>query len=160
MRLIDRLTTLLDGWECPYQHDIHPLAYTARETAHAEHVSERSFAKVVVLHSETGFLMAVLPANARVDLEEIREAFGSRHLRLATERELNELFPECDLGAMPPFGNGTLFEIPVYVDSSMGGPEIFFNAGTHRDVVQMSMRDWMRIVRPVAIDFARYVAVP
>jgi Ala-tRNA(Pro) deacylase len=156
MTTIDRLVAFLEMRELFYRHDRHPLTYTARETAHAEHVPARCFAKTVVVHFEDGYAMAVLPADRHVDLEELRLAFGSRHLRLATEKELTELFPECELGAMPPFGNGTLFDLPVWADGLlMAEEQICFNAGTHRDVVQMNTEDWEQAVRPSVLAFAQ-----
>ena len=155
MTTLDRLLNYLMRMNCLYEHDRHALAYTAREVAHAEHIPERTFAKTVVVHSETGYAMAVAPANMKVDLEELREAFGFHRLRLATESELQGLFPDCELGAMPPFGNDTLFELPVYADSRLfKEPDIAFNAGTHRDVVQMSTEDWEQIVKPSVLAFA------
>lgn len=155
MKTMNRLISFLEMKGVAYRHDRHPLSYTARETAQAEHVSPRSFAKVVVLHSEDGYAMAVLSADRIVDLDELRAAFGSRHMRLATERELEELFPECELGAMPPFGNETLFDMPVWVDGLLLAEEtICFNAGTHRDVIQMATEDWEQLVKPFVLAFA------
>lgn len=155
MKTLDRLTALLEMKGVAYRHDQHSLSYTARETARAEHVPPRSFAKVVVVHCEDGFAMSVLPADRIVDLDELRAAFGTSHLRLATENELQELFPECELGAMPPLGNGTLFDLPVWVDGLlMAEEEISFNAGTHRDVIVMSTEDWEQLVKPSVLAFA------
>ena len=155
MKTLDRLIALLEMRDVFYRHDRHPLSYTARETARAEHIPPRSFAKVVVVHCEDGYALTVLPADRIVDLDELREAFGTRHLRLATENELQELFPECELGAMPPFGNGTLFEYPVWVDGLLMAEELIsFNAGTHRDVVMMNTEDWEQIVKPSVLAFA------
>jgi Ala-tRNA(Pro) deacylase len=156
MTTLDRLIALLEMREIFYTHDLHPLTYTARETASAEHVAPRSFAKSVIVHFSDGFAMAVLPADRHVDLEELRLAFGSRQLRLATETELQELFPECELGAMPPFGNGTLFDIPVWCDGLiMAEEQIAFNAGTHRDVVRIGTEDWEQLVKPSVLAFAQ-----
>jgi len=89
-----------------------------------------------------------------VDLEQLRQDLGLSRLRLATEAELGELFPTCELGAMPPFGN--LFSLPVYVDSRLAGEDtITFNAGTHRDVVHMHYRDFARLANPTVISFAK-----
>ncbi|MBN9660978.1 MAG: YbaK/EbsC family protein [Acidobacteria bacterium] len=155
MKTLDRLTALLEMREIFYRHDRHSLTYTARETARADHLSPRTFAKVVVVHSEDGYAMSVLPADRVVDLEELRTAFGSQHLRLATEKELQELFHDCELGAMPPFGNGILYEMPVWVDGLLMSEEtICFNAGTHRDVIQMNTEDWEDLVRPSVLAFA------
>ena len=155
MKTLDRLIAFLEMRQVYYRHDRHPLSYTARETARAEHVPPRSFAKVVVVHSEEGYAMAVLPADRIVDLEELRVAFGSRHLRLATEHELGELFADCELGAMPPFGNGTLYDMPTWVDGLLMAEEmISFNGGTHRDVMQMNTEDWEQTVKPSVLAFA------
>lgn len=155
MKTLDRLVAYLELKEVAYRHDIHPLAYTARETARAEHIPPRCFAKVVIVHSEDGYAMAVLPSDRIVDLDELRAAFGSVHLRLARETEMQDLFPECELGAMPPFGNGTLWEMPMWVDGLLMAEEnICFNAGTHRDVIQMSTEDWEQLVKPSVLAFA------
>jgi Ala-tRNA(Pro) deacylase len=102
--------------------------------------------------------MAVLTGDSVVDLEQLRLDLGLARLRLATEAELNELFPTCELGAMPPFGN--LFALPVYVDGRLAGEDmILFNAGTHRDVIHMHFQDFQRLVNPSVVAFARRVAV-
>jgi Ala-tRNA(Pro) deacylase len=98
--------------------------------------------------------MAVLPGDSVVDLEQLRLDLGLSRLRLATEAELKELFPPCELGAMPPFGN--LFGLPVYVDSRLAGEDmVAFNAGTHRDVIHMHFADYERLVNPSVVPFAR-----
>jgi Ala-tRNA(Pro) deacylase len=158
MTTLDRLLQYLMRFNARYEHDRHPLSYTAKETAQAEHVPERTFAKTVILHSETGYAMAVLPANMQVDLVELRELFGFQRLRLATEPELQDLFPDCDLGAQPPFGNDALYEMPVYADAAiLREPIIAFNAGTHRDVVRMPVQEWQALVKPSVVEFARRV---
>ena len=155
MTTLDRLQTFLIRMNCRFDHDRHELAYTAREVAHAEHLPERTFAKTVVVHSENGYAMCVAPADTKIDLEQLRLSFGFQRLRLATEGELEELFPHCELGAMPPFGNGTLFELPVYADARvMHLDEIAFNAGTHRDVVRMKATEWQALVRPSMVEIA------
>jgi Ala-tRNA(Pro) deacylase len=155
MIILDRLISYLELRGCWYRHDVHRLSFTARETAIADHISPRSFAKAVIVHFEEGFAMAVLPADRAVDLGELRAAFGCSHLRLAMEREIAELFADCDLGAMPPMGNGTLYEIPVYADGLlMAEDTISFNAGTHRDVIRMKVDDWSDLVRPRVLAFS------
>jgi Ala-tRNA(Pro) deacylase len=154
MPVFTRLREFLDQNGVEYTHTIHPLAYTAREVASAEHVPAREIAKAVVFLSEQGYGMAVLPGDSVVDLEQLRLDLGLSRLRLATEAELKELFPACELGAMPPFGN--LFGLPVYVDSRLAGEDmITFNAGTHRDVVHLHFRDFDRLVNPSVVPFSR-----
>jgi Ala-tRNA(Pro) deacylase len=157
MPILTKLREFLDQNKADYTHTVHPLAYTAKEVASAEHVPAREVAKTVVFLSEHGYGMAVLTADSIVDLEQLRQDLGLARLRLATEAELAELFPSCELGAMPPFGN--LFGLPVYVDDRLAGQELItFNAGTHRDVVHMYFRDFDRLVNPAIVTFARRVA--
>ena len=139
-----------------YTHRAHPQAYTAREVASAEHVPAHEMAKTVVFVEDEGYRMAVLGADCAVDMHELRTLLGQPRLRLATEKELAGLFPECELGAMPPFGS--LFHMPVYVDSRLAGEEMIeFNAGTHRDVVRLRFRDYESLVKPIIVNFARVV---
>jgi Ala-tRNA(Pro) deacylase len=111
-------------------------------------------AKVVIVVADNTYRMVVLPSNRALDLAELRSALGLSHARLATEEELTRLFPECDLGAMPPFGN--LYDMPVYVDSGLALDDwIAFNAGSHVDVVHMRFRDYKWLVKPMVIPLAR-----
>ncbi len=154
MPVLSRLREFLDSQHVEYTHTVHPLAYTAREVATAEHIPAREVAKTVVFLSEQGYGMAVLPADSVVDLEQLRLDLGVSRLRLATEAELGELFPHCELGAMPPFGN--LFDMPVYVDSRLAAEDLIaFNAGSHRDVIHMHYRDFERLTNPLVVVFAR-----
>jgi Ala-tRNA(Pro) deacylase len=137
--MLSRILEYLDQNGVQYTHHTHPNAYTAREVASAEHVPAHEVAKTVVFRDEDGYGMAVLGADCAVDMQELRMLLSQPRLRLATERELTQLFPACELGAMPPFGN--LFRMPVYVDSRLTGKEMIeFNAGTHRDVVRLRFR--------------------
>jgi len=156
MAVLKKLQQLLEENGVQYQHSVHPTAYTAREVAVAEHIPPREVAKTVVFLSENGYGMAVLCGDCVVDLEQLRRDLGLSRVRLATEAELGELFPDCELGAMPPTGN--LFGLPVYVDAQLAAqPSIAFNAGTHRDVVRIQFRDFERLVKPQILSFARKV---
>jgi Ala-tRNA(Pro) deacylase len=154
MTILETLQEFLEQNRVEYTHTVHPIAYTAREVASAEHVPACEIAKTVVFLSEEGYGLAVLCADSLVDLEQLRMDLGAARLRLATEAELGELFPGCELGAMPPLGN--LFNLPVFVDNRITGQEtIAFNAGTHRDVIHMRFRDFERLAKPTAVPFAR-----
>jgi Ala-tRNA(Pro) deacylase len=157
MALLERLRVFLTENHAEYTHTVHPLAFTAREVASAEHLPAREVAKVVVLFGDEGYHMAVVPAARLVDFQEVRLSLGLTHARLATEQELNHIFPDCELGAMPPFGN--LYNIPVYLDSLVAAePVLAFNAGTHRDVVHMQTGDFRRLVHPTIVSLAREIA--
>jgi Ala-tRNA(Pro) deacylase len=157
MAMLQKLLAFLDENKVGYTHHSHPTAYTAREVASAEHISAHKVAKTVVFLSENGYETAVLPGDSMVDLQGLRTLLGVSHLRLATENELSELFPGCELGAMPPFGN--FFNLPVFVDGSLTSEEtIAFNAGTHRDVVHMRFKDFERLVKPTVVTLAKHAA--
>ena len=154
MALLEKLRVFLDQQHAEYTHTEHPQAYTAREVASAEHLPAREMAKVVMVFGDEGYHMMAVPANRLVDFHEVRLALGLTHARMATEEEIGRLFPDCELGAMPPFGN--LYSIPVYMDNSLAGEEIIcFNAGTHRDVIHMRTSDYRDLVSPAVISLAR-----
>lgn len=157
MDTLPRLLRYLAQHNVPYWHDVHPVAYTAVDVAAAEHVPTHSIAKTIVFRTEHGYGMAVLPGDSRVDVAELRAELGAHSLRLATEQELSALFVgSCELGAMPPFGNGTLFDLPVYVDSKLTTEtEIAVNAGTHHDVVRLPYEEFARLVKPHVLQFAQ-----
>ncbi|MEZ5365746.1 MAG: YbaK/EbsC family protein [Bryobacterales bacterium] len=135
----------------------HLATYTARELAHQEHVPERQVAKCVVLLADEVYAMAVLPADEQVDIDRLRRVLGLMDLRLATEEELAWLFPDCEVGAMPPFG--ALYALPVYIDKRLAAQEtIDFNAGTHRDVLRMRYSELCRLVEPIEREFGEPVA--
>jgi Ala-tRNA(Pro) deacylase len=130
-----------------FSHSTHARSRTAFETADAERMPAREFAKTVVYFCETGFGIAVVPADQFVDLVRLAHMLGVSSLRLANEAELGLLFPDCELGAMPPFGDACV--LPVTVDPAIaGGPFITFTMGTHRDSVRMSFADFSRLARP------------
>lgn len=157
MPMLQKLLAYLNENGVEYTHHSHPTAYTAREVASLEHVSAHEVAKVVVFFSENGYGMAVLPGDCMLDLENLRNSLGVSRLRLATESELSDLFPECELGAMPPFGN--LCNLPIFVDNSLAGEEmIAFNAGTHRDVIYMKYKDFERLAKPKIMGLSRHAA--
>jgi Ala-tRNA(Pro) deacylase len=158
MTVKQRLLAFLDTHKMAYTLTTHPTVYTARELASTEHLPPHSVAKTVVFLTEAGYGIAVLPSDSAVNLEELRLTLGHARLRLATEAELADLFQECELGAMPPFGNGTLFELPVYMEQELSAEgEIAFNAGTHRDVIHMRLGDFANLVKPKLMHFSRHM---
>lgn len=152
MPLINRWLEYLDKKKIRYSHSIHPRAETALETADAERVPAHEFARTVVYFSERGFGIAVVPADQFVDLVKLGKLIGSSYVRLATEVELGELFPDCEIGAMPPFGESS--KLRVIVDAAAAGDFIAFTIGTHCDTVRMSFTDFQRLARPSVASFA------
>jgi Ala-tRNA(Pro) deacylase len=153
MLMLTKLREFLDKNGVPYEVGTHRLAVTAQEVAEAQHVKGKEMAKVVMLRSGSDFIMAVLPAPERIDLDRARTAIRRSDLALATEHEFASLFPQCEPGAMPPFGN--LYHVPVYVDQTLTRDEyIVFNAGTHLDTVKMKYADFARLVQPKVVAIA------
>ncbi len=156
MSVLRRLKDFLDENKIKYIHSTHSPAYTAQEIAAAMHVPGKELAKTVILKADGEFIMAVLPASYSVDFEEMKKLLGKDSVRLAKESEFSDLFPDCEVGGMPPFGN--LYDLPVYVASSLAeDEEIVFNAGTHTDVIRMRYSDFDRLVKPKVANFARHI---
>jgi Ala-tRNA(Pro) deacylase len=154
MPLTERLRSFLEPHRVEYTVTDHPMAFTAREVAQAEHLPPREVAKTVVVFGDGEYHMLVIPASKLVDFQEVRPALGLSQVRMATEMELGKLFPDCELGAMPPIGS--LYGLTVYLDSSLAGePVITFNGGTHREVVHMRTTDYRKLAEPVIVSLVR-----
>ena len=153
MPYLTRVKDFLDKNGVKYEQYKHRQAFTAQGVAQEQHVSGKLVAKVVVVKAGGQHALAVLPAHCKVDLQKIREVTGGTDATLASEDELARLFPDCELGAMPPFGN--LYNLCTYVDVSLErDEEIFFQAGTHVDTIKMKYADFSRLVQPKVADFA------
>jgi len=147
-----RLTSFLDENGVDYETLHYPLDYTAQEKAADTHTPGIEFAKTVLVQVDDDYAMAVLPAHHRVDLEKLRSMLGAGRVRLAPENETAGLFPDCDVGAEPPFGN--LYDLPVYLSSAMVDDEaITFSAGTHEHVMRMRFADFEMLVQPEVLDY-------
>jgi Ala-tRNA(Pro) deacylase len=145
--LKNRLTDVLDGKAIGYELIHHVPDYSALETAHDTHTPGAEFAKTVVVETPRGPVMAVVPAPERLDLERFGKVLGTGDLHLADEAHLARLFPDCQLGAEPPFGH--LYDMPVYVDESLArGEYITFNAGSHQEALRLRFADFEGLVRP------------
>jgi Ala-tRNA(Pro) deacylase len=142
------LETLLKQARIPYTTFRHPEAFTAQAEAAVSHVPGYSWAKIVVCFADEEPILAVVPAPFMVDFEQLRVLASARTLRLAREDEFRTLYPDCEPGAMPPFGNPHLQRI--FVDQSLVGlPEMVFNAGTHTDAIRMHYLDFADVAHPI-----------
>ncbi len=146
-----RLRRFLDENGIKYVSIEHSPAFTASEVAVSAHVAGRDFAKTVVVRIDGTPAMVVLPATRRLLLHELKEMLGSEDVKLASEAQLRALFPDCEIGAMAPFGN--LYAMDVHIVASLAQErEISFNAGTHTDIIKMAYEDYERLVHPKVID--------
>ncbi len=154
MTISQSLHTYLNHERVHYDVLPHPEAFRALAIAQMLRTPEKKMAKVVIVKVDKQFVMMVLPAGWFVDLRRLRTVFATHSVRLATEDEFASLFPDCELGAMPPFGN--LYRLPVYVDQSLTeDEEIVFQAGTHSDAIRMRYWDFAALVFPVVAEFHR-----
>ena len=150
---VKRLKEYLDKHEIKYVTIRHSPAYTAQEVAASAHVPGRELAKTVMIKLDSDIAMAVLPASFHVDLNRLREITGARRVELAAEDEFKDLFPACEVGAMPPFGN--LYDMRVFTDASLAeDEEIAFEAGSHTELIRLPYSDYVRLVEPVVVQFA------
>jgi len=144
---LSKLREFLDSHNIKYLLISHSQAYTAQGVAALAHVSGKKLAKTVIVKIDGVLAMAVIPASYHVDLDRLRTLTGAQTVEVASEPEFKDAFPDCETGAMPPFGN--LYDIPVYADASLAeNEEITFTAGTHRELVRMSWEDMARLVNP------------
>jgi Ala-tRNA(Pro) deacylase len=157
MPLSERLRSFLDAHHAEYTVTNHPRAFTAREVALAERLPAREVAKSVVIFGDGEYHMLIVPANRLVDFQELWPALGLVQVRLATEDELRQIFPDCELGAMPPFGG--MYSLPVYLDSTLAAAAtVCFNAGTHSEVIHMATAEFRRIAEPLVVPLVRELA--
>ena len=142
-----RLQRFLHDQHTPFETIHHTRAVTAQETAASAHIRDSLLAKTVMVNLDGRLAMVVVPCARRVHFEELCRATGAHSAGLASESEFRDLFPDCEVGAMPPFGN--LYGLEVYVDESLvTDADIAFNAGTHTEVLRMPYREFERLVAP------------
>lgn len=148
-----QLKSFLDSNHVKYRTITHSPEYTAQEIAASAHIPGKELAKTVIVKLDGKFAMAVLPASRHVSLTRLKEAIHARDAELASEDEFAKLFPDCELGAMPPFGN--LYDMPVYAEKQLTeDEEIAFSAGSHTELVQLAFSDFNELVHPKVVDLS------
>ena len=149
---VKKLKDFLDSNNIKYVTISHSPAYTAQQVAASSHISGKELAKTVMVKIDDKMAMAVLPASFKVNMDLLRETIGADKIKLASEHEFKDLFPECECGAMPPFGN--LYDMAVYVAESLAeDEEIAFNAGSHTELIKLAYKDFERLVQPKVLKF-------
>ncbi len=150
---IEKLKEFLDGNKVKYVTIRHSTAFTAQETAASAHIPGKELAKTVVLRIDGRMVIAVLPASHKLDIPLLRKAVGAHDVEIAHEADFRDLFPGCDTGAMPPFGN--LFGMEVLVDGLLAeNEEIAFNACSHSELVKLKYADYIKLVKPRVASFS------
>jgi Ala-tRNA(Pro) deacylase len=149
---VKKLKEFLDTEGIKYVSIVHSAAYTAQEVAASTHITGKELAKTVIVKLDGQMAMAVLPANRKIVLQDLREVTGSDQVKFASEEEFKAQFPDCETGAMPPFGN--LYGMEVFAAASLGdNEEIAFNAGSHTEVIKLAYKDFERLVKPRVVSF-------
>ena len=150
--VLEKLRKYQDENKVEYLVISHSPAYTAHNIAESAHIKGQNIAKTVMVVAEGKMVMAVLPANDKVDFELLQDALGVVNVWLPDEKEFKDKFPNCETGAMPPFGN--LYDMDVYVSEHLTGDHLIaFNAGSHTELIQMQYADFERLVQPKVLDF-------
>ena len=150
---LKKLKDFLDNQGVKYTVVSHSPAFTAQEIAASAHVPGKDMAKTVMVKIDGEMAMAVLPASYGIDFDQLRQAAWGKSAELANEEEFRDLFPDCELGAMPPFGN--LYGMKVLVEQSLSeDDEIAFNAGSHKELVKLSYDDFAKLVEPKVARFS------
>src|SRR5690606_31712731 len=155
----NKVKQFLDEHHVSYQAIPHTRAFTAQGVAASAHIPGRELAKTVMIKVDGEMAMAVLPANYRINFDLLASSIGAVRVELANEVEFRQLFPDCEVGAMPPFGN--LYGMEVYVTESVAEDEqIAFNAGSHTELIQIPYQDFERLVKPKVLKFSTRNLVP
>ena len=150
---VERLRRFLEENHVRFVTISHSPAFTAQEIAASAHIPGKELAKTVMVKIDGEMAMAVLPATDKVSARRLEEITGASEVELASEAEFSDLFPACELGAMPPFGN--LWDIPVFVDQRLREDEhIAFNAGSHTELVKVPYSDFERLVEPTVVQLS------
>jgi len=150
---VTQLKEFLDKKKVKYVTIRHSTAYTAQEIAASAHVKGRNMAKTVIVKVDGKIALAVLPAKYQVDFKQLKKGCAASSVKLAKEEEFSHLFPGCETGAMPPFGN--IYNLPVYADESLRkDEEIAFNACSHTELIQITYKDFERLVKPKILTFS------
>ncbi len=144
---LEKLKKFLDDHQIKYVIIKHSPAFTAQEVAGLAHIPGKEMAKTVLVLVDGKMAMTVLPADNKVDFALLKKATGAKEVLLATEEEFKYRFPDCEVGAMPPFGN--LYGMDVWIEKNLTkDEEIFFNACTHKDLIKMQYKDFEKLVQP------------
>ena len=148
-----KLKEFLDTNGIHYETLTHSTTYTAQHTAESAHIPVREMAKTVMVKIDGKMAMAVVPTSQRVDLDLLQKATGAADVELATEQEFEEMFPGCEVGAMPPFGN--LYGMEVFVSPTLAEDEsIAFNAGSHTELIRLSYKEYAELVSPAIVNLS------
>ena len=153
MTILKKLKDTLEKNGVAYEVGFHPEVFTAQEIAAAQHIPGKEMAKVVMAKADGKMLMLVLPASYQIDMKKLKKVLKAKKVGISKEKQFEELFPDCEVGAMPPFGN--LYNLEVWADQVLTeDASIVFQAGNHIETVRIKYSDYARLVNPKVGDFS------
>jgi Ala-tRNA(Pro) deacylase len=153
MTILRNLKDYLEKNGVSYEVGFHPEVFTAQEIAAAQHIPGKEMAKVVMVKADGKTLMLVLPASYQIDMKKLKKVLKAKKVGIAKEKQFEDLFPDCEVGAMPPFGN--LYQLEVWVDQALTeNASIVFQAGNHIETMRINYSDYARLVNPKVGDFS------
>ena len=159
MAISQRLEAFLQSSRVKYTAAKHPVVYTAQEIAAAQHVPGRQLAKSVLVKTDRGLFLAVLPAIHLIDLKKLKALLAAKTLSIAKEADIKAQFPDVEVGAMSPFGN--LYNVAVVADRGLSEVgDIVFNAGSHTETIKMRAQDFLELVKPKVGNFGQPISGP
>lgn len=154
MAISQKLKSFLDASKAKYTVAKHPVVYTAQEIAAAQHVPGRQLAKSVLVKTDQGIALAVLPAIALIDFKKLKAALKTKSVSIGKEADIKVAFPDVEVGAMSPFGN--LYGVPVVIDKTLSlAQDIVFNAGSHTETIKMRYADFAKLVKAKSGNFSQ-----
>ncbi len=155
---LEKVKTFLNSKRIPYEVVRHPEAFTAQEIAGAAHIPGKMLVKSVIVRGGDHYLMCVLPAVHLVDFQKLEKASGMRSLELASEEEIAKLFPDCEVGAEPPFGDWEGQHLEVIADKALTEDrEIVFSAGSHGESLKIKFSDYQKLVKAKFADIGVHI---
>jgi Ala-tRNA(Pro) deacylase len=153
MTILKKLKDVLEKNGVSYEVGFHPEVFTAQEIAAAQHIPGKEMVKVVMVKADGKMLMLVLPASYQIDMKKLKKVLKAKKIGIAKEKQFEELFPDCEVGAMPPFGN--LYNLEVWVDQVLTeDASIVFQAGNHIETMRIKYSDYARLTNPKVGDFS------
>jgi Ala-tRNA(Pro) deacylase len=156
MKCRERMEQYLRENGVGFEVDVHSQAFTMQEVAAALHVPGKQVAKVVMVRADSRLVMLVLAAPDRLDFRQVQEMLQVKEANLAKEEDFAGIFPDCDTGAMPPFGN--LYDVATYVDQRLAEEsDIVFRIGSHREAMKIAFANYARLAKPTVAEFARSI---
>ena len=151
-----RVIEFLDKSGVSYEVSEHEPAFTAQQMAAVEHEPGKFVAKPVIVKADDKYVMCVLAAPHKIDMKALKKQLGAKSVKLVEEKEIGKLFPDCALGAEPPFGN--LYDLPIIMDKALENDDhITFQGGSHEKAIRMSMDDYRKLVSPKVLEFSYHV---